>query len=122
VKTSPTQRTLKLLRDDGWLCYIVEKWNMHAKIRQDAYGFGDILAMCPGKGIMLVQACAGASHAARRQKILDEPRARMWLQSGGGIHIVSWSKKGAAGKRKLWEPRLEEVKLVDFEPEPEPIF
>ena len=53
---------------------MVERWNQYAKVRQDLFGFVDILAVRPNE-ILAVQACAGASHAARRDKILAEPRA-----------------------------------------------
>jgi hypothetical protein len=114
VKTSPTQRTLALLRKDGWTAAIVEKWNPHAFIRQDLYGFIDIVAIRESGGILGIQACAGASHATRRTKILAEPRAKLWLQAGGLIDICSWSKKGARGKRKLWDARVEHLTLADF--------
>lgn len=112
---SPTQRTLALLRKDGWTCAIVERWNPHARIRQDLYGFIDIVAIHPDRGILGVQACAGASHAARRTKIIQEPRAWLWRKAGGMIDVCSWSKKGAAGKRKMWEARIEHIALGDLE-------
>ena len=43
MKTSPMQRSLKHLRDAGWTCAIVEHWNLHAKIRQDLFGFGELV-------------------------------------------------------------------------------
>ena len=44
---SPTQRTLKKLRDSGDypLVAIVERWNAVAKIRQDLFGIIDLLAI-----------------------------------------------------------------------------
>ncbi len=39
MATSPTQLTLKHLRDDGWTAEIVEHWNPHARIRHDLLGF-----------------------------------------------------------------------------------
>ena len=44
---SPTQRTLKRLRDSGDypLVTIVERWNAFAKIRQDLFGIIDLLAI-----------------------------------------------------------------------------
>ena len=116
MKTSPTQRTLAALRKDGYTCAITERWNPHAHIRQDLYGFVDVLAIKPDYGILAVQACAGGDHAKRRTKILAEPRAKLWLECGGRICVCSWTKKGARGKRKLWEPRIEHLHLRDFTP------
>ena len=44
---SPTQRTLKRLREkeEYPLVTIVERWNAFAKIRQDLFGIIDILAI-----------------------------------------------------------------------------
>ena len=42
--TSPTQRTLKRLRDLGYLAEVVERWNPHAKVRNDLFGFGDVMS------------------------------------------------------------------------------
>lgn len=114
---TPTQRTLKRMRDNGRTCAIVEKWNMHARIRQDMFGWCDIVALDQQRGIVGVQCCAGASFAARRAKILGECRelASKWLQCGGRIELWAWRKVGERGKRKLWSPRVEEITLADVE-------
>ena len=48
AKTNATQRSLKLLRENGWTCHIVEKYIKHPNMafgkRIDAFGIGDILA------------------------------------------------------------------------------
>ena len=105
---TPTQRTLSALRKAGWTCAVVERWNQYARIRQDLFGFADILCLRPGE-ILAVQACAGASHAARRAKILAEPRSAEWIAAGGLIEVWSWSKRGGRGKRKLWTQRVERI-------------
>lgn len=105
---SPTQRTLKECRDRGWVAAVVEKWNPHARIRQDLFGCIDILAITP-TGIMGIQACAGSSHAARKTKALAEPRLNAWLGAGCVFEVWSWSKRGARGKRKTWALREERV-------------
>lgn len=117
---SPTERTLKMLRAAGITVQVVERWNPHAKVRQDLFGCIDLVAMdrhCPG--VLGIQACAGASHANRLQKVLSEPRAKLWVQLQNRFWVVSWSKKGARGKLKKWEPRIEEVTIGMF-PEEEP--
>lgn len=45
TKTSPTARTLRLLRGMGYQAFVVERWNPHVKRRQDFGGFADILAL-----------------------------------------------------------------------------
>lgn len=103
---TPTQRTLAALRADGWTAGVTERWNQHARVRQDLFGFVDILAMKPGMPFLGVQACAAASLSARQHKILAEPRALTWVQAGGRIEIWAWSKKGPKGKRKTWQPTI----------------
>ena len=110
--TSPTQRTLAECRKRGLVAQVVEKWNPHARIRQDLFGVIDLLAIMPpsnlGPGSILgIQACVGGDHAKRREKILAEPRAAAWMRSGGRLELWSWSKRGNRGARKLWTLRVE---------------
>lgn len=109
AKQSPTSRTLERLRELGFTAQVVERWNQYARIRQDLFGFCDIVAMREGVGTVLIQACAGASHAARRSKVLAEPRAEIAAKCGNRIEVWSWAKKGARGKRKQYELRREEL-------------
>jgi hypothetical protein len=112
--SSPTQRTLELFRKNGWTVAIVERWNPHARVRQDLFGFIDLVVL-DATSIVGVQATSGTNHVARRKKILAEPRAKLWLQHGGLIWIVSWAKKGKRGKRKTWQYRMESIKLENFD-------
>jgi len=121
-KTSPTQRTLAECRRRGWTAQVVEKWNSHARVRQDLFGCIDVLALDTkpqfefrgepvylGQGIIGIQACAGSSHAARLAKIKAEPRMAEWRRAGGVLLLWSWSKRGGKGKRKVWTLREEAV-------------
>ncbi len=108
---SPTQRALADLRKLGYTVQVVERWNPYAKIRQDLFGFIDIIAMRPGE-LLGVQACAGASHAARREKALSEPRLRTWLEAGGKAEIWSYAKQGPRGKVKMWTLRRETLRMA----------
>lgn len=110
---SPTTRSLARLKSDGWTSAIVEKWNPHARIRQDLFGCIDLVAVRPGC-VLGVQACAGASHAARRTKAEEEPRLREWLRAGATFQVWSWSKQGPHGKRKLWTLRRETAVLTEL--------
>ncbi len=125
---SPTSRTLDTLRAGGYTAQVVEKWNQYAKVRVDLFGGIDIVACLPRVGIIGIQACAGASHAARREKCLAEPKLRKWVKSGGKLEIWSWSqrvakdkngqplrnKDGGKKKVKTWQLRREELTEADF--------
>jgi hypothetical protein len=107
---SPTQRALADLRKLGYHAQVVERWNPYAEIRQDLFGFIDILAIHPERHEILgVQACSGASHAARRAKIEAHDKVMPWLLSGGRLEIWSYSRRGDRGCRKLWTLRREVI-------------
>lgn len=107
---SPTQRSLAFCHAQGWTAGVTEKWNPHAKIRQDLFGVIDMIVLDDaGGGPLGVQACAGASHAARRTKALAEPRLAKWLAQPARFEVWSWSKQGPRGKRKVWTLRREAV-------------
>jgi hypothetical protein len=84
--------SIKRLESEGWTCTLVEQRIPHCFITRDAFGFGDILCCSPTRGIMLVQATGGGNGAARVRKILNEPRAGLWLASGGRIVVHDWVK------------------------------
>ena len=64
---SPTSRTLKYLRTQGWEAGIVEKFNPYAHVRQDLFGFIDIIALGEKK-IIGVQSC-GQAFSEHKKKI-----------------------------------------------------
>lgn len=105
MKTSPTQRSLKAMRDAGYTCGITEKWNPFAHIRQDLYGVIDILCCHPDHGIIGVQTTTDVHASDHIQKCMAEPRLRVWLQSGGKFIMHTWGKHGDRGKRKVWRCR-----------------
>lgn len=117
---SPTQRTLAQLRKQGYLTAITEHWNQWAKIRQDLFGFIDLLYLT-GKSIVAVQCTSGSNHAARRTKILGSEAAMAWIDSGGLIEVHSWELQGAAGTVKKWTCRKEEIVKADFSASCDPI-
>lgn len=102
MKTSPTQRSLALLRKAGLIAAVTEHWNPYAHIRQDLFGFGDIIAIDPAnRRIILVQTTTVANQAARRKKIEALPEARAWVQAGGQVIVHGWSKR-IVNKRRVW--------------------
>lgn len=92
---------------------IVEKWNPHAKVRQDLFGFLDLVAVEPGKPACLgVQTTSGTNVAHHLAKLAEEPiasRMRVWLGAGNRLVIHGWAKRGARGARKTWTCREEIV-------------
>lgn len=98
---TPTERTLKKLRADGWLPAVVEKWNSHVRIRQDLYGFIDVLAVREGE-TLAVQACSGGDVSTRVRKIADHDNVDAVRKAGWRIEVWGW-RKLANGR---WEARV----------------
>ena len=84
-----------LLTAAGWTCMTVEQHIPHTFIKRDCFGFGDILAISPTRGILMVQATGGGNGSTRAIKIRNEPRAAIWLACGARIQVHDWiSRKG----------------------------
>lgn len=90
--SSPSARAKKEYKCRGCSVYVTEKWNAFAGVRQDAFGFGDLLVICE-PDIVLVQVTSGDNHLARKKKILSIPESFKWLNSGGKIVVMSFTKE-----------------------------
>lgn len=103
---TPTQRSLKKLRDDGWIAEKVERpWNPYTKRTQDLFNFGDLLGF-KDDVVLIVQTTSGSNVASRLLKIDDNPIAKKWIASKYRLIVVhGWRKVGPRGKRKKWECR-----------------
>lgn len=91
MATSPTTLSLKLMREEGYLCAIVEKWNPHAKIRQDLYGFIDILGIKEGE-TLAVQCTTKNNAQARVVKIADHDNLPEVRKAEWKIEVHGWEK------------------------------
>ena len=107
MATSPTQRSLADWREHGEYTAVVERWNPHARIRQDLFGFIDILHV--GHGTTYgIQCTSRSGLSARKKKILTESTkpskahpegvrysdvARTLLLAGWKICVEGWDKK-----------------------------
>jgi hypothetical protein len=121
---SPTALTLRHLRRLGWTAAVVERWHAHARVRQDLFGFADVIAVkgmrprCPG-GILAVQCTSATNHASRVAKVTAAPALAVWLQAGGRCEVWSWSKRSVArGGPRRWLLRTTVVTLADVRPAP----
>lgn len=102
---SPTQRTLAYYRNQGVTVAVTERWNPHARLRQDLFGFCDLIAL--DAGIVAVQVTS-TGVASRVEKIKAEPRAAEWIEAGGRIEVHGWRKLVAYRKdgTKAARPRM----------------
>lgn len=118
--STPTQKSLAKMKRLGYVCAIVERWNAHAGIRQDLFGFIDILAVGP-VGTVAVQSTSKSNFSSRYGKITgrhvpkdkkEEDRmlkvrenVLACLSAGWSIEIHGWEK----GDTK--NPRIEVVSM-----------
>ncbi len=109
---TPTQRSIAHMKARGYTVAIVERWNQFARIRQDLFGFGDLLCIQAAYPPMIVQVTASGV-SARLKKIAAEPRHVIWLNACGVIEVHGWTKKGAKGKRKTYQIRIVPVTLEE---------
>lgn len=90
--TSPTQRSLKHLRDLGYpLVQVVERWNPYAKIRQDLFGIIDVLAVS-NDSIIAVQTTSGSNVAARITKMKASVALPILKKAGILVVVHGWRK------------------------------
>ena len=89
--TSPTQRSLAHLRNLGYRVAVVERWNPHARIRQDLFGVLDLLAVRDGE-ILGVQTTSGSNVSARLAKMADSEAVPELRQAGMRLEVHGWRK------------------------------
>ena len=87
---SPTQRSLEYLRDLGYHCEIVVKWNSFTKQRKDLWGWCDILAIRENE-VLAVQVTASAV-ADRIKKIQESTTVALVRKAGIRIEVHGWRK------------------------------
>jgi hypothetical protein len=90
--SSPTQRSLKLMRERGFYAEVVERWIPGANIRRDLFGFGDVLCLGDSGELALVQSTSASNIAARITKISESPLVGRVRKAGIKILVHGWRK------------------------------
>ena len=90
AKTTPTQRTLAEMRNRGYVCEVTEKWNPFARIRQDLFGFIDVLCLGDGE-IIGVQATSAGNVSARVKKIAGHENVGAVRKAGMRLLVHGWN-------------------------------
>jgi hypothetical protein len=94
---------LEYLREQGYHCEIVEKWNPWRRIRQDLWGWCDILAIRRDEVLAVQVTSSGV--AARIKKIQESDTVLRVREAGIRIEVHGWTKR-ANGKYAL---RVEDI-------------
>ena len=94
MSLTPTQLTLRHLREvEKWpLVEVVERFNPHARIRQDLFGFVDVLAVGP-RGVLAVQTTSAANVSSRIRKIAEHDNVSHVREAGIAIRVHGWRKR-----------------------------
>lgn len=91
--SSPTQRSLKYMREKGFHAEVTEKWVPGANIRRDLWGFVDILCLGDSGDLVGVQSTSASNVAARITKITESPLLDRVRKAGIRIFVHGWAKK-----------------------------
>ena len=89
---SPTQRSLKLMRERGFHAEVTEHWNAFARKRFDLWGFCDVLCLGPAGERVVVQTTSDSNVSARIKKIADSPIVGRVRTAGFQIFVHGWRK------------------------------
>jgi len=103
TKHPATQLSLRKLRAEGWTCAVTEHFvkqpHMAHGVRQDLFGFCDILAIREGRTLAIqCTSYGGVSDRIRKLKALDE--VQVALLAGWEVRIHGWHH---AAKGARWE-------------------
>ena len=100
---TPTQLTLRKLRKEGWQAEVTERWNPFARIRQDLYGFVDVLGVGE-KGTIAVQTTSDSNVSARVKKIAEHDNVAAVRKAGWIIEVHGWKKV-----KNRWQCRVIDI-------------
>lgn len=115
------ERSMRYLRGLGMRVAIAEHWNPHARVRQDLFGFADLVALSMSTdredGQIVAIQCVNTHLEDHILKIANLEAAKDWCSANGGIEIHNWVKRCANGRgsRKTWQ--LEQIELNPWHPE-----
>lgn len=102
--STPTSRSLAALRERGYLAQVVERWNPAVHIRNDLFGFIDILAIKDGE-TLAVQTTSASNISSRIRKIAESEHVAAVREAGWRIEVHGWKKNA----QRRWVCRIEDV-------------
>jgi len=100
MATSPTQLSKKHLEAQGYTVAVTEHWNSFARIRQDLFGFIDLLAL-RGDETLAVQTTSHSNVSARVKKIADHDNVDAVRKANWRIEVHGWYKENGRWKLKV---------------------
>jgi hypothetical protein len=117
--SSPSSRSMALLRREGYAVDVCERWLPHAGVHRDLFGIGDLVAAKAGEpGPLLVQVTTGDHLANRMAKARAEPRLHAWMGCGGRFELHGWSKREGRWFCRRVSLRPQDLEPIDLTPRP----
>lgn len=111
--SSPTRRTLELVRKLGYQVDVVERYNSFVKRRFDFVGCIDLIAFSLDDTVG-IQATSSSNRVSRLEKLLSNENAKLWASAPHRkLWLVTWGKR-KKGNRSLWTERIDEIRVEDF--------
>lgn len=107
---SPTENSLRHMREQGYYCEIVETWNPFARKRKDLLGIFDILCLKDGETVG-VQTTTVSNVAARVKKINASATIAHARKAGWRCVVHGW--RIVDGKYSLREVDVTEAPKSD---------
>ena len=102
-----TKRTLDKMRKEGYLCQVVETFNRYAGVKNDLFGFIDVLCVKENE-VLGIQTTSISNMNARIEKILTHKNYLPVKKSGIKILVQCFAKK-TVNKRIIWECKEKEL-------------
>lgn len=104
-------RSLNLLRNDGYTAQVVERYNVYAKRKVDLFGVIDIVAISPHQnGVLGVQVTSKGNIYHRAKKVRQNRNMAVWLAAGNMFEIHGWYKE-----KNRWKVKRIPITEVDDE-------
>ena len=98
---TPSARSVRLLKAQGYAVDTVERWIPGARIRRDLFGMFDLLAI-RDSSTLAVQVTTADHMAHRRRKLASSLLLARCKAAGWQIELHGWRKSG-----RRWECRRE---------------
>ncbi len=116
--SSPVERTLKLIREQGGFPWIVERYIHQRKLKIDLLHIIDLIALS-SEGIQGWQVC-GSDFGTHKVEMLEEQRENTikWLETPSiSLFLIGWRKLKVrrGGKAMCWRPRIGQISLENDE-------
>lgn len=112
--------TTDKLRKDHWLVGITEHYNFYGKVRQDLFGFADLLCIKP-PDTLAVQITDSGGNAQHIRDVIASVPAKVFLLAGNKIEIWAWRElikknlDGSKSKRCKWKEKITKIVYEDIE-------